>query len=68
MQIAPWHSVGGGVYHTETECQFGRQVKEGNQRQGSGGKFHCEHCKKRERRRTILLERARRRASATTLK
>ena len=64
MQIAPWHSPTGRMYHTETECHAARQVKEASRRPGPSDKFHCENCKRLARRRKLLLERAQRRASA----
>jgi hypothetical protein len=43
-RTAPWHSLRQNIHHNDTDCDDGRSVKEGDRRDGTGGKPLCERC------------------------
>lgn len=54
MRTTPWHSTTSTLYHSEPDCQRGKQVRGRNRRNGTGNRRHCRVCKKIEERRKIL--------------
>jgi hypothetical protein len=42
----PWHSVNSDVYHNDTSCNAGKNVKPENRRSGTGGKHLCKQCER----------------------
>ena len=54
MPTTPWHSTASTLYHSEPDCQRGKQVRGRNRRNGTGDRRHCRVCKKIEEQRKIL--------------
>jgi hypothetical protein len=42
----PWYSVDSNVYHNNTECNAGKNVKPENRRSGTVGKRLCKECER----------------------
>lgn len=42
--LAPWHSVGGSVYHDNRMCSAGSNIEAANYRVGAGSKPLCKEC------------------------
>jgi hypothetical protein len=42
----PWHSVDSDVYHNNTLCNTGKNVKFENRRSGMAGKRLCKECER----------------------
>ena len=41
---SPWHSAKEEVHHNNTDCKTGKNMKEEDRREGTGGRPLCKEC------------------------
>lgn len=44
-RTSPWHSINESVYHDNTACEEGKNIREQDRREGPGSRRKCARCK-----------------------